>query len=63
MGEFICANHLPDDARSSWDFPKYKITEFTRKYSVEKKAGENKTSLDLESELKTLVNSFSTNAS
>ena len=61
--EFISANHLPDDPRSSWDFLKFKIKEFTRKYSAEKKAAENKTRLHLESKLKTLVNSLSTNAS
>ena len=48
---------------SSWDFLKFKIKEFTRKYSAEKKAAENKARLDLESKLKTLVNSLSTNAS
>ena len=37
MDEFISSNHLPDDRRSSWDFLKYKIKEFTRKYSAEKK--------------------------
>ena len=62
MDEFISANHLPDDPRSSWDFLKFKIKESTRKYSAEKKAAENKTRLDLESKLKTLVNSLSTNA-
>ena len=62
MDEFISANHLPDDPRSSWHFLKFKIKEFTRKYSAEKKAVENKTRLDLESKLKTLVNSLSTNA-
>ena len=63
MDEFISANHLPDDPRSSWDFLKFKIKELTRKYSAEKKAAENKTRLDLESKLKTLVNSLSTNPS
>ena len=62
MDEFTSGNHLPDDPRSSWDFLKYRIKEFTGKYSAEKKAAENKTRLDLGSKLKTLGNSLSTNA-
>ena len=48
MDQFISANHLPDDPRSSWDFLKFKIKEFTGKYSAEKKAAENKTRLGMQ---------------
>ena len=44
MDEFISSNHLPDDPKSSWDSLKYKIKEFTRKYSAKKK--QQKTKLD-----------------
>ena len=59
IDEFSAVNYFLDDPRLSWEFMKYKIKEFTRKYSINKKATEDADRINLESKLKTLSNSFS----
>ena len=57
--EFLAVNYFPDDSCLGWEFLKYKIKEFTRKYSINKKATENVVRINLESKLKILSNSLS----
>ena len=37
IDEFCRMNFFPDDPRLNWELMKFKIKEFTRKYSSEKK--------------------------
>ena len=56
-------NYFPDDPCFGREILKYKIKEFTRKYSINKKAAENAARINLESKLKTLSNSLSSGCS
>ena len=45
---FSAVNYFPDDPCLGWEFLKYKIKEFTRKYSINKNATENAARINLE---------------
>ena len=57
IDESSAVDYFHDDPRLGWEFMKYEIKEFTRKYFINKKATENAVRIKLESKLKTLSNS------
>ena len=54
IDEFYRMNFFRDDPRLNWEFMKFKIKEFTRKYSSEKKKRDVAERSDLERKLKNL---------
>ena len=63
LDEFCRMNFFPDYPRFDWKFMKFKIKEFTRKYSSEKNKKEVAERRDLEYKLKNLSDKLNTNSS
>ena len=63
IDEFFRMIFFRDDPRLHWDFMKFKIKEFTRKYSSEKKKKDVAERSDLECKLKNLSDILNTNSS
>ena len=63
IDEFCHMNFFRDDPRLNWEFMKFKIKEFTRKYSSEKKKKDVAERSDLEHKLKNLSHILNANSS
>ena len=63
IDEFCRINFFPDDPRLNWEFVKFKIKEFTRKYSSEKKKKDVAERSDLERKFKNLSHIINANSS
>ena len=63
IDEFCRMNFFRDDPRLNWELMKFKIKEFTRKYSSEKKKKDVAERSDLERKLKNLSHILNTNSS
>ena len=63
IDEFCRMNFFRDDPRLNWEFMKFKIKEFTRKYSSEKKKKDVAKRSDLERKFKNLSHILNANSS
>ena len=63
IDEFCRMNFFSNDPRLNWEFMKFKIKEFTRKYSSEKKRNDVAERSDLERKLKNLSHILNVNSS
>ena len=45
--EFCCLGYFPIDPRMNWEYLKFKIKEYSRQYSIQKKKTDNAPDLNL----------------
>ena len=61
--EFCNLGYFPNDPRMNWEYLNFKIKEYSRQYSIQKKKKDNAHRLELESKLKSFGNILNSKSS